>query len=120
MVTALELLKIALGLVEKDKNDTYQNGLCYYLERARDKLWLSGACNDNTLNQNYYTILRLMREWPGSSGISHYPVPGYDNYDGSEAYLIKMHLWDKNHPYGQKRWKMVNWIKQQLENDIDG
>lgn len=107
---ALELLEHALKLVENDRNDEFQIGLCFYLEKAENNIinraWVRIAHNQ---------IIELMREWPGFSGKAHYPVPGYDDYDPQQAYILKKHLWNDNHPYGQKRWEMVTWIKQQLE-----
>jgi len=61
----------------------------------------------------------LMTWWPEHSGSFVYPVPSYQPAVGSrEAYGRARDLWSTDTAYGQARWRLVAWLRQELEEAL--
>lgn len=60
------------------------------------------------------TMLHLFQAWPEGTGMKDYPVPGINGKDRQVSFSLYS-KWSPVSPYGRLRWKMINWMIQELE-----
>lgn len=109
--------------------DNRRNLLEFWIEKTVDAMILKslqdlklngprypqkGICGHIPLIQRavvYQRLYGLFRQWPQFSGDIQFPVP-----PGSEAYYSAEDLWDRNTPYGQARYDLLDFLIKELSN----
>ena len=107
------VLLLALRAIPRDHDSVY--GICD---------WLNTYCLSQNLSFDWLEEIsgrfeELTAEWPEFSGNKTYPVPyPYDErMPAAVAYqdFSHDHMWDRDHPYGAARWRLVEWMIRNLE-----
>ena len=66
-----------------------------------------------------HTLEGIWRDWPEHSGIMWCPVPtGDPSLNVIEAYKKRDGMWDREHPYGAARWRLLEWTIAKLEREL--
>lgn len=74
-----------------------------------------GICANIPYDKETEELLRsVMMQWPKYSGRFLYPVPDPQGGSASKAYHRIESLWDRQDPYGQLRWELLNWCINHL------
>ncbi len=82
---------------------------------------------ENTDHTIRRLLTQLFKEWPDGTGNSFNPVPGYTIFGKRQDH--KAHrcfnlfgrwslMWVKWHPYGRARWRLLDWLIQQVEAEL--
>lgn len=95
------LLKIKRGPKDND-------GICCHIERY------SGAYH----YENKRLCRALWVHWEHFSGRQHYPVPARDGLP-AVAFHSGASKWNPNTEYGMMRWKLLQYLIEQVETMID-
>jgi hypothetical protein len=61
---------------------------------------------------------RYAKSWAHYSGEEGYPVPAYDFENPVDEYAYSEHLWNKDHPYGQMRWELLDHVITCIEKEL--
>lgn len=56
---------------------------------------------------------KVMDKWPEHSGNREYPVP-HPTGSPEVAYHLVCNKWDRNTAYGQARWRLLEWLIEEL------
>ena len=114
------VLLTALRAIPQDHDSVY--GICD---------WLSTYCLSQYSRHSsldWYEELacrfsELAKEWPEFSGDDAYPVPCPPWNDITPRYAFHVHsdrnhMWNRDHPYGAARWRLVEWMIRNLEETL--
>lgn len=69
--------------------------------------------------EDYRWLRRTFQKWPLFSGDLDYPVPHPDADPGVAYYNDKENRWNRDHPYGQARWSLLEFIIQEGEKYLE-
>ena len=91
-----------------------REGVCHYIGRK-----YTGEENDWIREKIGHRFGELVTEWPEFSGDDVYPVPCPPWNDITPRYAFHVHsdrnlMWDRDHPYGAARWRLIRWTIAQL------
>lgn len=77
---------------------------------------LMGICGN--IPYDFYTerhLTNLMCSWPKYSGRDTYPIPDPKEESAYHAYHRTVLMWDRDDPYCQLRWELLDYCIAQLE-----
>lgn len=96
-------------LSEVEQSNVSERGLCC----------LFGLFHEYSLRDCLKQAGIHWNEWPEFSGNESYPVPSVGYPVGADcAYHITRNLWDKSNPYCLGRYRLLDWLIQQLKDVI--
>ncbi len=102
-------------------------GICHSLLREM-RILLNWRDYDEIVGDCMTIVEEKFFEWPDFSGRKSYPIchpqsNWLDDGDvqdaAAEAFHSNMPKWDKEHPYGAKRWQLLEWLIEKLEAEIE-
>lgn len=88
------------------------NGIC---GMAMGVLFRHGYLN--AVEIVHQDLMPRFSEWPQFSGHHSYPVPGFGQ-DPLTAFVdasAGFRMWDRNTPYGQARWELLEWLIEDFQ-----
>ncbi len=121
-ITLYEVRVNMLSALKRIKANGPQNpkaGLCTALDMETDWLKIAALSEQVTMRS---VRNGLFERWPEFSGDICYPIVD-KNMDliAPQQYFWSLRLnatWDKGGTYGQLRWRLVDWMIEQLESEI--
>ena len=81
-------------------------GICRYVFLGTPNLWIFES----------WHLKELFAEWPEGTGLELYPIPGHDKnpYWPSAEHATPEHFWDRSQPYGAARYRLLNYLIEEL------
>lgn len=70
--------------------------------------------NNEMPGMSLVRLVKLFEEWPEGTGTRDYPVPGFFGRGRRDSFMHHK-KWSFYGPYGRARWRLVDWMIQQLE-----
>lgn len=107
-----KLIRDAINAIPDDYTDDL--GVCAIISHSRP--WPDGVKLQTKLF--VLKVLRgLMLEWPEHSGDQQFPILTDPDGDPEKEFGDYEHtpvMWDRDHPYGAARWRLLNFLKEVL------
>lgn len=92
------------------------------LKKKRDNT--RGICQalEGLIEADNIMLYFLFETWPRFTGNVVYPIPvsGKESWEAYHRYKSTCHMWDRDHPYGQARWELLEHCINKLKESING
>jgi hypothetical protein len=116
MTNTRDIVSEMLSLIDLEyvlNKDRYF-GLCFILKCKFEDKYPNKYAEDK--HDVVRVLMEMMTGWPEHSGMIDYPVPciiGDVVFGPKIAYNMFPDKWDRDHPYGQARIRLLKWLKEE-------